>query len=212
MARFNEILVGRFNRAVQKLFAIKGGPPTAQVSSEVGVQIPFGQMGADFRYLEGWALFAAAINLAPSVGNANGVQFSLDNPNVPRITNIVAVLTRLQIITSLADVITVSENFAPNLNLTNVGTGIRLDSRGSRSASALNVSSSQGVIPAFGFTINQFSTQPNVPYEIILPDEMGIPMNGIHNIRLNSLVPTLNVQWYVNVWFRERFLEDSERT
>ncbi len=215
MARFNEILVGRFNRGVQKLFAIKGGPPTAQVSSEVGVQIAYNQMGPDFRYLEGWDLFAGQISLAPSVGNANGIQFSLDNPNAlpARLTNVIAVITRLQIITGAADVINVSENFSPtsDLGTLNFG-GIKLDSRIVRSAAALHMSSTQGVVPAFGFFMQQFSTQANIPYEIILPDEMGIPMNGIHNVRITSQVPTLNVQWYMNIWFRERFLEDSERT
>src|SRR5258708_26699837 len=39
MARFNEILVGRYNRYLQKLLGIKGPPPSAQRSPEVGSQI-----------------------------------------------------------------------------------------------------------------------------------------------------------------------------
>ncbi len=216
MARFNEILVGRFNRAVQKLCAIKGAPPTAQVSSEVGVQIAFNQMGPDFRYLEGWNVFGGSVDLAPSVGNANGIQFSMDNLNAGQrgATNAIGVLHRLQIITSLADVVNLSENFASTNNLGGAQfTGAKLDSRELVAGSALQISSIQGVVPALGLGIFRFQTQANVPYEIIpIDSDVGIPMNGVHNLRLNSQVPTLNVEWWVNFWWRERFLEDSERT
>jgi len=39
MAKFNEILAGRYNRFLQKLFQMKGGPPSAQLSSEITTNI-----------------------------------------------------------------------------------------------------------------------------------------------------------------------------
>ncbi len=39
MARFNEILVGRYNRFLQKFLGMKGGPPSPQLASEISPQI-----------------------------------------------------------------------------------------------------------------------------------------------------------------------------
>src|SRR5712664_282468 len=86
MARFNEILVGRFNRALQKLFSMKGGPPAAQLASEITTNVQFNQMGNDFRYLEGWDIFGNQIFLAASVGNTAG--YRLRNPGG---SNVIAV-------------------------------------------------------------------------------------------------------------------------
>src|SRR6266478_3124367 len=57
MAKFNEILAGRYNRFLQKLFQLKGGPPSAQLASEVMPIFPFFN-GRENRWLEGWNTFA----------------------------------------------------------------------------------------------------------------------------------------------------------
>jgi hypothetical protein len=63
MARFNEILVGRFNRALQKTFGMKGGPPSAQLATEIQPNISM-FWGNEQRYLEGWQKFGVQANVA----------------------------------------------------------------------------------------------------------------------------------------------------
>ena len=67
MAVFNEILVGRFNRALQKFTGIKGGPPAPTHSTEIMPVIPF-PIGREFRYLESWALWGGPFVIGAPTG------------------------------------------------------------------------------------------------------------------------------------------------
>ena len=77
MAVYNEILVGRFNRALQKVFGMKGGPPSRQLGSEIMPVVMF-PWGVEMRYLEGWAMHSWETVIAASPANTNGAQ--LRNP------------------------------------------------------------------------------------------------------------------------------------
>src|SRR5215831_9055081 len=75
MAIYNEILAGRFNRALQKLTSIKGGPPSRQIGSEImpGWNLP---LGNEFRYLEGWNRYSVLVALSTGgVGNISAARF-----------------------------------------------------------------------------------------------------------------------------------------
>src|SRR5258708_33101896 len=89
MAKFNEILSGRFNRALQKLLSMKGGPPAGQLATEIGVQFPL-PLGVEFRYLEQWERFGV-VPLAAGVAAAN-IAIRLRNP--PR-SNMIAVWEKI---------------------------------------------------------------------------------------------------------------------
>src|SRR5260370_10296088 len=89
MAKFNEILSGRFNRALQKMLSMKGGPPSAQLATEIGTQFQF-PLGVEFRNLESWFRYGAAPGL-PAVAAANAV-FRFRNPAG---SNVVAVVEKL---------------------------------------------------------------------------------------------------------------------
>src|SRR5258708_23493143 len=125
MARFNEILVGRVNRSLQKLFAMKGGPPAPQLASEITVNHQL-QSAAENRYLEGWNRYAVAIGIAAGgVGNRAGVR--IRNPVG---STIIAVIEKITVQLQLAD--------SPQLNFgaaTDLGgaitTNTGLDARGS---------------------------------------------------------------------------------
>src|SRR6266851_4747570 len=56
MARFNEILVGRYNRSLQKLLSMKGQAVMPQLASELQPTFSFFS-GAENRYLESWERF-----------------------------------------------------------------------------------------------------------------------------------------------------------
>src|SRR5260370_34272425 len=73
MANFNEILEGRFNRGLQKLFAIKGGPPVRQLGGEIMPVHPL-RSGVENLWLEGWNRFVAFTDLTSGVGQIVGVR------------------------------------------------------------------------------------------------------------------------------------------
>src|SRR5260370_12575795 len=77
MAEYNEILVGRFNRSLQKLLGMKGGPPAAQLSGEIMPVLPF-TLGVENRYLEGFTMYGAAPGPTGGVGQTAGIR--LRNP------------------------------------------------------------------------------------------------------------------------------------
>src|ERR1700731_3905542 len=79
MARYNEILVARYNRYLQKLLGFKGGPPAAQLSSEIMPTLGIHRPGSrENYYLEGWDTFWFT-RAAVSVGGITNVQ-RLRNP------------------------------------------------------------------------------------------------------------------------------------
>src|SRR5437879_9107751 len=125
MARFNEILVGRFNRALQKYTAIKGGPPAAQLATEIGSQFQFNQMGMDFRALEGWNTFWAFLSQGPTAGQTNTFQF-----RNPAGSNIVVVMESFSITDNVAaQLLTLSQIRTPQAELTNTGVAKTRDTR-----------------------------------------------------------------------------------
>src|SRR5258708_34332947 len=78
MARFNEILVGRFNRFLQKWLSMKGGPPSPQLATEIQPNFNFFS-GAENRALENWFLYGTFSSQA-AVALQNSF-FQLRNPS-----------------------------------------------------------------------------------------------------------------------------------
>src|SRR5882672_5728754 len=72
MAIFNEILVGRYNRALQKLLGIKGTSPVRQIAGEITPALAM-FYGVDNRFLETWYRYA----------------FTFDQPAIPGLTTAV---------------------------------------------------------------------------------------------------------------------------
>jgi hypothetical protein len=92
--RFNEILAGRFNRGLQKLFAMKGGPPTPQLASDITPTIQTENMMAlENRILGSWRSFAYVKILAAGGAGTFG-QVRLRNPAT---SNAIAVLEKVTI-------------------------------------------------------------------------------------------------------------------
>src|SRR5260370_4141043 len=73
MGIFNEIVEGRLNRGLQKLFAIKGGPPVRQLGGEIMPVHPL-RSGVENLWLEGWNRFVAFTDLTSGVGQIVGVR------------------------------------------------------------------------------------------------------------------------------------------
>src|SRR5216684_1967801 len=90
MARFNEINVGRYNRALQKLLGMKGEASVPILASEIAPSfvLPY---GVENRYLEQWNRFGLGMNVTATAGNQSA--FRLRNPAGSNVIAVVEVLT-----------------------------------------------------------------------------------------------------------------------
>ncbi len=208
MAKFNEVLVGRFNRALQKMFSMKGGPPAAQLATEITSNVQFNQMGMDFRYLEGWDIFGDQVNPGASAANTNG--YRLRNPNN---SNVVAVVEKVFVTASLATDVVLRVSTAvgqPGAELGNVRGGVVLDLRSQRVPGSTIIPSNAQPSVAFGAGFFRWTLQPNVGVELIVDDEQELLILPGTAIQFETSV--VNLAWQIAARWRERFLEDSERT
>src|SRR5260370_12143520 len=208
MAKFNEVLVGRFNRALQKMFSMKGGALAAQLATEITSNVQFNQMGMDFRYLEGWDIFGDQVNPGASAANTNG--YRLRNPNN---SNVVAVVEKVFVTASLATDVVLRVSTAvgqPGAELGNVRGGVVLDLRSQRVPGSTIIPSNAQPSVAFGAGFFRWTLQPNVGVELIVDDEQELLILPGTAIQFETSV--VNLAWQIAARWRERFWEDAEPT
>lgn len=204
MAVFNEILVGRFNRALQKLTGIKGGPPVRQLGSEILPVFPI-FWGAENRYLESWNRFGFATQVNASAGNNS--LFKIRNP-APG--NIVIVVEKLLLMNPTAAAVLVNLNMGGTTQDAPVpenGFAVRLDARTQTVQPASILSQGNGVATN-GFTFLQAQLGVNQDYDVIVDENQEITV--LQGDALQVFVGA-NTQLNLSMFWRERFLEDSER-
>ena len=203
MAVFNEIGIGRWNRFIQKITDIKGGPPARQLSSEIVFQHPIFH-GAENRYLESWDRFGVGLTVGPTAAVVSGVR--LTNPSG---SNVIAVVEKILVTQQGAGAGFVNIEYGQvGATLSQVAVSIPMETRGRTAATC---------IPSFNAaalsTLNviaQISILANTPYECIADtiQEISLPPGASVQVDLNTLVNTpINVSY----WWRERFLEPAER-
>jgi|SRR6267143_761659 len=202
MAKFNEILAGRYNRFLQKLFQLKGGPPSAQLASEVMPTFAF-FTGVENRWLEGWNRFGMSQNIAAVAANASGVR--LRNPVG---SNLVAVLEYLSIITTLADFPFLDHGaLATDLGTIQSLSASRFDPRGSPQPNCI-MSGFSPTTQAGLSSAAQFATGANALLVVLAFEEQELTIlpGEVLQVRCQVVNNGLTVNW----WWRERSLEDSE--
>lgn len=200
MARFNEILTGRHNRFVQKLFGIKGGPPAAQLSSEIQMVHPFFH-GAENRLLESWTLWGGGNVIASGVGLFGNMQ--LRNPPG---SNVLAVVEKISFSSDAASKVLITI-LAKQTDLTTVLSPAARDTRqvgtaGTAILSSTNVATSTGPILA------QEASAAGPASNMILTDNQEVVITpGFALIVQNG---TANTIFVVTIFWRERALEEGE--
>lgn len=212
MARYNEILVGRFNRYLQKLLQMKGGPPAPQLASDIQASLSFSTTGADTRYLESWNRYAIAIQQAAVALNLSGIR--LRNPLG---SHVIAVFEKLSYPNQTATNNTVTASQGNTAAAADLGTIVApgrstLDPRGQLNPTLiLSKQASAPTVPAVG-TDNRFvcsatagSTVENVFFD---SQEITLLPGESFQVALTVINVTLDFVFY----WRERFLEESERT
>lgn len=201
MAVFNEIQVGRYNRLLQKLLSMKGGPPAPSLAGEIIAEIPLFH-GVENRYLEGWERFGFFGSIAAAVGvNSFG---RLRNPPG---SNVIAVLESL----TGRNVTTQGLTFGAGPTTTVIAgeaSAGSIEGRG-RTSSAMLASISTNLV---ALPIRTFRVQPAaaVSIEFILTENQEFVLVPGTALEVATFNPNEGLTF--GCTWRERFLEDSERT
>jgi hypothetical protein len=201
MAIYNEILVGRFQNALKKHLSMKGPSPAPALSSEIAAVLNF-FYGAENRYLEQWSRFGCNNSLAAGgAGNFGAVR--LRNPAT---SNVVAVVEKCTVYGALTD--TPRIQLAPQAADYAVG-GLsnRMDARGAQQPALQLFTSTAGV--NLSATIGAASFPANQAYDFINDENQEIPILPGDAFQVISNVA--NQAFNCMLFWRERFLEDSER-
>jgi hypothetical protein len=210
MAVYNEILAGRFNRALQKLMSMKGPPPAPQLSSELMPILYFFQ-GIEERFLHGWNVFASGAIVAAVA--AQNTAWQIRNPAS---SGVVAVIGGLSVFTSVADP---ALGITQNTGAADLGTAIAARCLDNRSAvpsagstttlgAACRISSTNNIASSGGF-VHFTSTGVNVEQGLISDEDGQLLL--LPGDSLQFLTSVTNVKLAVNIRWRERVLEDSEK-
>jgi hypothetical protein len=203
MARYNEILVGRFNRALQKMLAMKGEPPAPQLSTEIQPSHVFFS-GVENRYVESWDRFG---NRAFQTGVA--AQFSQCRLRNPPTSNVVAVIEKLNIENTLAfEYVLQLQPLLTDLAVI-ASAGVAFDNRG-RGNGAMVLSQTTAVAVPSTFLILSVAGAANETLDLVRFDDQELPL--LPGMALTLTQSTALSTLVANLWWRERFLEDSERT
>ena len=211
MAIFNEILVGRWNRALQKQFAIKGTPPVRQLGGEVMPVINITKPGArEFRFLHGETMWGV-LNTIAAVAASSGFIFLRNPPN----SGILIIVERIVWFPSAAGqsvqlIRNITTGFAAG------SAGSTLDYRQGGNPAGVIGQSTAGAV-AGGGTYGQFSRNGTDSLELINREEDFIVMNPGSAALANSnnvglVLQQQNAALNVSFWWRERPLEESEAT
>jgi len=214
MAIYNEILVGRFNRALQKLFGIKGSPPVRQVAGEITPSHAI-FTGVENRFLESWDRYAT-IDVVTAGGAGLLGQVRMSNPLG---SNVMVVLERLLIFARLNNVTFDIFGGTINTDLAVVPTfqsGIRLDARGRQGSGAgatavLSTTNNAAIQSgANGAQRLRWGILASTTQEVLGVEEFqGWPILPGDYVQVVDEIG--NVDFTVSWVWRERYLEESER-
>lgn len=206
MARFNEILVGRYNRLAQKLLSMKGPSSLVTLSDELFAVVPMFH-GVENRYLESWERFGSA-------GSQGAVAASFSTAQIrnPPSSNVMVVLEKVNFSSATA---AVSPNVSIGALTTDLPTQTLLagafDPRGRTSSTAVVSRAAQGAVTLLSTAVWGVTAMPaNWNVELILYPNQEITI--LPGFGLRVIDQTANDNFNFVFWWRERFLEESERT
>jgi hypothetical protein len=214
MARYNEILIGRWNRFAQKITGIKGPPPVPTLSSDVQLVHPFFHDNEN-RFIEGWGKFGFQAQIGAAAGQ--NPTFVMQNPVN---SNVIVVVEKM----TFADVSATAQGIKIGMAGVDTqgnpaGNGSGLDGRayagsppgqgGTVTKSVTTFRSASIAGPATTFIFWQSAVVANGVVEVILDDHQELVLAPSEEFVLFGT--TFAATLVMSVWFRERFLEDSER-
>jgi hypothetical protein len=208
VAVLNELQVGRFNRLVQKLLSLKGHASLTQLRGEMGVEIPIFH-GAENRYLESWDLFHQ-----PAIATPGAATIFVAEARNPAGSNVIAVFSQITYWSPGGD----TANPGPNLVISRGETvdqptaapPQQIDKRG-RTSSTILISENNGAVTSVLngtlTTIGRGLAPANTELRFL---HQELPLLPGDAFAVRSVV--LAAAGIVVFSWRERFLEESERT
>jgi hypothetical protein len=202
VALFNESLVGRFNRGIQRLHNMKGGTPAPQVTPEIGHNIILENDRPEHHYLVGSVLAAGLVDVAAVAAQTNNHR--LRNPGG---SGVMIVVEEVMISSTGAAPLSAALTFQDADLATGLGFKVLRDLRGRNSGDMTRVvgliSRSNNVAPV-GQTFASMITAANFPtlwpLKIVLPPGTTLDFNSTG----------VNIETIVTYVWRERALEPSE--
>lgn len=212
MAGYNEIQVGRFNRFIQKLLSMKGPASMNELSSTLQLIHPVFH-GAENRFIEGWNRYGVWLN-APAVA----LQFSAGRLRMRNKSNVIAVIEK--ILVSPATTGTIELQYGqPNLDLATPQVGRSIDGRNIGNPVCIASFGSAAGGAQIGTTIEAMNDLANVAFDLIATDNQEIVLASGDAAAAAGIADCVAVQLdlantavSISFIWRERFLEDSERS
>ncbi len=208
MAKYNEILVGRFNNHLKKHLSMKGDAPAPQLASELMPTLAL-HTDRDSLFHQGWNMFSVQVLQSPAA--ASFANLRLRNPLG---SNIIAIIYRAVLLTTTADGIIPSQlcsglSNADSATIISTQNG-RWDGRHSLNAgSALIASTTAGASSVFPTQRMMISAAANGLAEFLRNYDDRYPLlPGDSTLMQGNSNGTVNTMEF---WWMERFLEDSER-
>jgi len=206
MAQYNEILAGRFNRAMQKHFAMKGPASVNELSSIIQPNYNFAG-GNENRYLEAWDRFARGIQVGPVAAQNNGIR--IRNPVGSGVIAVVESIF-LSELTAVLQLVSLLGQFATAQTLVDLAAVVNTyyvpDSRGRQGASC--ILSDQNNSPGLPAPIFNVVLAASTNLELIdtIDDQLVLLPGSAIEVTSNTVNHQLNCTF---AW-RERALEESE--
>ena len=205
MARFNEILVGRYNRFLQKLLEMKGGPPAPQLSTEIQPSFDIEQIPVELRVLMSFDRYWFN-TFVPAVA-ANDASIQIRNPAG---SNLLAVFEALSFGTQTPGQVVWSIGNGSVGDLTNLFLPNRQDNRSGSTRTPLVFSSQNTASPGTDLATpnGQTAVVPGTTPIIVAHSnqELVLAPNNAWRFRFT----TVNTVFYFYSLFRCRALEVSE--
>jgi len=207
MALFNEILVGRLNRWVQKFYGIKSGAPSLTQLIPTVQTVCSIDAGAEDRYLQGWEIFTMAAQQTAVAAQFGAVQ--LRNPVG---SNTLCCIEQVWVTEGGADQMNLSRGFNVTTDLaTIVSAPGAVDPRGRSSSGMVGSRTTLVAITDLGNGLMPGAVSgANSPYRWVLYNDEQWPMLPGEAYRVCA--QTANQLITVAFRWRERSLESSELT
>jgi hypothetical protein len=204
MAKYNEILTGRYNRFIQKLFSMKGSAPAPQLSGDIQMSHSFFH-GAENRFLETWNRYGMGIFNAAIVGQVSVVRI-----RNPLKSGAILVLEKVTISIIAAVVTEVDYGVSPPTSVDQnvVAATFPVDARQPGASSSVAIVSLNNAAPILMPTIIGRPVLNGNNYEVIVTDDQEIALAPGGAFQAQSTVA--NQALLVGFLWRERGLEESE--
>jgi len=200
MARYNEILAGRFNKALTKVLSMKGEAPAPQLASDIQPSLVF-QAGSEVRFLEGWDMFGAGDDQAAQAAAIAGFRF-----RNPVGSNVIMVFQKIFFSSAAADLVLVDigqtvADLTNNINQTTIDSRSRPKTTAKCTRSGAASPATIGVVL---YTL-RVGTAPTNLIDDGIQEIMLLPGDGL---QIRGTTINIGMTLYAN--WRERSLEESE--